>query len=105
VTTPPAFTTACATLRDGAGAKALILPVKHRDQTELAAPLARHMGRAGAELLRAAELLAPVPLHRWRLFARRHNQAALLAAQLAKLSGKRHAPILLRRIPRHAAAR
>ena len=98
VAAPPAFAMARAALRYDEGAKALILPFKHRDRTELAAPLARHMSRAGAPLLREADLLVPVPLHRWRLFTRRHNQAALLAAQLAKLSGKRHAPMLLRRI-------
>ena len=49
-------------------------------------------------MLRAADLLVPVPLHRWRLFRRRHNQAALLAARLAKLAGKAHAPMLLRRL-------
>ncbi len=98
ITAPPAFAQARAALRYDEGAKALILPFKHRDRTELAAPLARHMARAGAELLRAADLLVPVPLHRWRLFRRRHNQAALLAARLAKLCGKPHAPMLLRRL-------
>ncbi len=98
VTAPPAFAQARAALRYDAGAKALILPFKHRDRTELAAPLARHMARAGAELLRRADLLVPVPLHRWRLFRRRHNQAALLAARLARLAGLPHAPMLLRRL-------
>jgi ComF family protein len=98
VTAPPAFTAARAALRYDEGAKALILPFKHRDRTELAAPLARHMARAGADLLRAADLLVPVPLHRWRLFRRRHNQAALLAARLSRLSGTPHAPMLLRRL-------
>ena len=97
---PPAFARARAALRYDAGAKALILPFKHRDATEMARPLARHMARAGAELLAAADLLLPVPLHRWRLFARRHNQAALLARELARLSGKPHRPLLLRRIRR-----
>lgn len=98
LTAPPAFTAARAALRYDEGAKALILPFKHRDRTELAGPLARHMARAGVELLDAADLLVPVPLHRWRLFHRRHNQAALLAARLAQLSGKPHAPMLLRRL-------
>jgi len=56
------------------------------------------MARAGAELLQTADLLVPVPLHRWRLFHRRHNQAALLAREIARISGKRHAPMLLRRV-------
>jgi predicted amidophosphoribosyltransferase len=59
------------------GSQRLILPFKHGDRTELAAPLARHMARAGAALLARAELLAPVPLHPRRLLARRYNQAAL----------------------------
>lgn len=95
---PPAFSAARAALRYDDGAKALILPFKHRDRTELAKPLARHMARAGAGLLRAADLLVPVPLHRWRLFRRRHNQAALLASQLSRLSGKHFDPMLLRRV-------
>jgi ComF family protein len=45
------------------------------------------MARAGAELLEDADLLAPVPLHRSRLFARRYNQAALLCHALGDLSG------------------
>ncbi|MCX8132688.1 MAG: ComF family protein [Roseococcus sp.] len=97
---PPAFRRARAALRYDAGAKALILPFKHRDRTELAQPLARMMARAGAELLRGADLLVPVPLHRWRLFRRRHNQAALLARALSRLSGVPHAPLLLRRARR-----
>ncbi|MBY0335133.1 MAG: double zinc ribbon domain-containing protein, partial [Acetobacteraceae bacterium] len=73
---PPAYRAARAALRYDDGARALILPFKHRDRTELAGPLARHMARAGAELLARAELIAPVPLHWRRLLARRHNQAA-----------------------------
>ena len=42
----------------------MILPLKHADRIELAAVLAPHMARAGAALLREAELLVPVPLHR-----------------------------------------
>jgi ComF family protein len=97
---PPAFLRARAALRYDEGAKALILPFKHRDRTEMAQPLARQMARAGAELLRQAELLVPVPLHRWRLFRRRHNQAALLARALSRLSGVPHAPLLLQRARR-----
>ncbi len=94
---PPAFEAARAALRYDAGSQRLILPFKHGDRTELAAPLARHMARAGAALLARADLLAPVPLHPRRLLARRYNQSALLAARLAHLAGKPHAPDILRR--------
>jgi ComF family protein len=94
----PAFAQARAALRYDEGAKRLVLPFKHFDRTELAAPLARHMARAGATLLARAELVAPVPLHWRRLQQRRYNQAALLAGHLARAAGKPQIPDLLRRI-------
>lgn len=84
---PPLFGRARAALRYDAQARQLILPLKHADRPELAAMLAPHMARAGAALLRQADLLVPVPLHRLRLFQRRYNQAALLAAGIARIAG------------------
>ena len=88
---PPAFRQARAALRydsrPPAIGRGIVLALKHADRTELAAALAVHMARAGAALLRATELLVPVPLHRRRLFTRRYNQSALLAHALARHSG------------------
>ncbi|MBV9252133.1 MAG: ComF family protein, partial [Acetobacteraceae bacterium] len=83
----PAFRRARAALRYDAPGRKLILPFKHADRPEMAAVLVPHMARAGAELLREADLLLPVPLHRARLFRRRYNQAALLAQGLSRLCG------------------
>jgi ComF family protein len=83
---PPAFRRARAALRYDAQARRLILPFKHADRTELAAVLAPHMARAGAALLREADVLVPVPLHRWRLLQRRYNQAALLAKAVGRIA-------------------
>lgn len=94
---PPAFAAARAALRYDDGARRLVLPFKHADRPELAAPLARLMAQAGAELLARADILAPVPLHWRRLVARRYNQAALLAQRLSALSGRPCLPDLLRR--------
>jgi len=94
---PPPWGQARAALRYDGHAKRLVLPFKHADRPELALALAPMMARAGAALLRRAELIAPVPLHRRRLFARRYNQAALLARALARLSGVPALPELLRR--------
>ena len=94
---PPAYDAARAALRYDDGAKRLLLPFKHGDRTELAAPLAAHMARAGAALLARADLLAPVPLHWRRLVARRYNQAALLGRKLATGARKPFIPDLLRR--------
>lgn len=35
-----------------------------------------------------ADLFVPVPLHRWRLWARGFNQSVAIAAALARLSGR-----------------
>jgi ComF family protein len=85
-TVPPVFGRARAALRYDTHGRRLILPFKHADRTELSAVLAPHMARAGAALLREADLLVPVPLHRGRLFRRRYNQAALLAKAVGRIA-------------------
>jgi ComF family protein len=87
-TAPPVFRQARAALRYDAQGRRLILPFKHADRTELSAVLAPQMARAGAALLREADLLVPVPLHRGRLFRRGYNQAALLAKAVARIAGR-----------------
>jgi ComF family protein len=52
-----------------------------------------------------ATLLVPVPLHRWRLWGRGFNQAALIADALSVASGVAHDPLLLRRTKRTPALR
>lgn len=93
----PVWRRARAALRYDEQARRLILPLKHADRLELARPLAAMMVRAGAALLREAEVIVPVPLHRRRLLSRRYNQAALLARSLALLSGRPAIPDALRR--------
>jgi predicted amidophosphoribosyltransferase len=65
----------------------LVHALKYRDRHEVVATMARMMWHAGREVLKDAELIVPVPLHRWRLWSRRYNQSALLVAELGKLSG------------------
>lgn len=83
---PPYKVARSAVAYDGAG-KDLVLAFKHADRLD-AAPLMSHlMAQAGADVLRDATHLIPVPLHRWRLLARRYNQAAVLAHALARSHG------------------
>jgi ComF family protein len=84
---PPLFDHARAALRYDDASRPLILALKHADRLHLAPPLAQWMRNAGAELIAAADFQIPVPLHWTRLFARRYNQAALLAQEIAKLGG------------------
>ena len=76
---PPAYTRARSVLTYDDGCRGMILGFKHADQTYAAAAFGTWLARAGADLLVPDAVLAPVPLHRWKLFSRRYNQAALLA--------------------------
>ena len=96
-TNPPIWREARAALVYDDAARRLVLPFKHADRQELAIVLATHMARAGRALLPQAQIIVPVPLHRWRLFRRGFNQAALLARALAKRTGLPCLPDALRR--------
>jgi ComF family protein len=79
---PPDFDRARAVMRYGEVSRRLVVGFKHGDRTHAAPAFGRWMARAGAGLLDDADIVAPVPLHRWRLARRRFNQAALLAQAL-----------------------
>lgn len=84
LTQAPAFDRLRSALVYDDASRPLILAFKHADRTALAPLFAAWMARAGAEMLRDADVLVPVPLHRWRLWRRRYNQAALLCHALAR---------------------
>jgi ComF family protein len=100
---PPAYDRARAALRYDDGSRGLILAFKHADRTDTAPAFGRWLARAGAELLGDAGLVAPVPLHRWRLLKRGYNQAAILAQALARETGVAMVPDLLQRVRRTAS--
>jgi ComF family protein len=86
---PPAYGRARAAARFEDGpARRLVHRLKYSDRVELAKPIGRWMARAGADILVEADILAPVPLHQFRLFARRFNQAAALAIVVGQEAGK-----------------
>jgi len=95
LTDPPPFSMARSAVAYDAASRPLVLGFKHADQTHLAGALARMMAQSGQDLLVAGALLAPVPLHRRRLFRRCYNQSALLARVIAKRHGLRCVPDLL----------
>ncbi len=77
--------------------KDIVHQLKYRDRAEAGIFMARLMARAGAQLLREADFIVPVPLHRWRLWKRRFNQAAALAQLVAKSAPAKFRPELLLR--------
>lgn len=84
---PPPFGRARAALLYTDASRRLVLSFKHGDRIEAASAFARWMIRAGSDLIAEAEVAVPVPLHWTRLFARRYNQAALLAAAIGAETG------------------
>jgi ComF family protein len=95
---PPAYDRARAALRYDEDSRRLILAFKHADRTDITPALGRWLARAGSELLAEADVIAPVPLHRWRLLRRGYNQAALLANALAPAVSVAVVPDLLQRV-------
>lgn len=79
-------------------ARRMVGDLKYRDRADLAPWMARWMLRAGSELVKDADLIAAVPLHRRRFFQRRYNQSAELARNLAALADVAFAPDLVRRV-------
>lgn len=77
----------------------LVLMYKHGGRIALAPLLARLIAAQLPERQAGAmpPLLVPVPLHRWRLWQRGFNQAALLARELARIGrGEAEVSALLR---------
>lgn len=94
----PAFDHARAVLRYDDASRGLILALKWGDRLDLSHGFAHWLRRSGSELLDRADIIVPVPLHRRRLWMRRYNQAAALAANLARLTTIPSDPLILRRI-------
>ena len=85
-----------AMLYQGRGRR-IVLALKHGDRSDIAAPAARWMVRAAGPLIRPGTLVVPIPAHWLRLMARRYNQAALLAQEIARVTGAQYRPDLLLR--------
>jgi ComF family protein len=81
-------------------ARDLVHGLKYRDRTDLAPMMAEWMIRASDGAVAAADMIVPVPLHAYRLWRRKFNQAAELARAIAERAEKPHRPDALRRIKR-----
>lgn len=79
------------------GSRRLVLNMKHGERLEGVGRMGGWMARAGADILADADLVCPVPLHRWRLLRRGFNQAALLGREAAAATGRTFVAGLLER--------
>lgn len=70
---------------------------KYGPRPDLAHPLGRLLAAHAAREGLSADAVVPVPLHPQRLASRGFNQAALLAAHVARVLDVRHEPLALRR--------
>jgi ComF family protein len=91
---PHDFARARALFRYDDASKPLLLTFKYGDRLDHAPAFSRWLERSGRALLDEADLIVPV---RWRLWRRRYNQAAVLAAWLARFTGRPCDPLALER--------
>ena len=87
-----------AAVRFGEISRALVHALKYADRLDLAPMMGRWTAHAGRELLAEADALVPVPLHWRRLWARRFNQSAMLAAAISRETGLPVAAGALKRV-------
>lgn len=66
-------------------ARRLVLALKHGDRMDLARAAGPWLARIATPMMRDDTVIVPVPLHRWRLFERRYNQAGLLVQAMARV--------------------
>jgi ComF family protein len=80
---PPPYDRVRAAVGYGPIARALALKLKYGRRPGIAVTMARQIRRAAGTALEGA-LIAPVPLHRRRLWSRGYNQAALIGRALMR---------------------
>ncbi|MGH6617198.1 ComF family protein [Sphingomonas sp.] len=93
--TPPRHAGVRAAVAYGDVSRTVALKLKYGGRTAYAETVARQMVRL---MPAQADLLVPVPLHRWRIWSRGYNQAALIATALARASGTAADLAILQRI-------
>lgn len=92
---PPGWDKARAAVLFDERSKEIVHQLKYRDRAEAGIFMGRMMARAGSGLLQEADFIVPVPLHRWRFWRRRFNQAATLAQLISRQRGVKFHPGLL----------
>lgn len=95
---PPEWDRARAAALFGPVVREMIHAFKYNDRHDARRLFGRWLTGAGRELLPDADVLVPVPLHRWRLIGRKFNQAQLLAGEISILTRLAVDPFVLERV-------
>ncbi|CAN0442219.1 unnamed protein product, partial [Phaeothamnion confervicola] len=95
---PPDYDRARAVAQFGPVMRNLIHGFKYADRHDARRLFGRWLAGAGRDILADADVLVPVPLHRWRLLRRKFNQSGLLADELARNVHLPVDPFLIERI-------
>jgi ComF family protein len=95
---PPGFDRLRAAVVYGEISRKVALKLKYGGRPGVAETMARFMARHLAA--QEGMIVAPVPLHRWRIWRRGYNQSALIATALARRAGLETRLDLIRRVKR-----
>ena len=95
---PPDFDRLRAAVVYGEISRKVALKLKYGGRPGVAETMARFMARHLAPP--EGTIVAPVPLHRWRIWKRGYNQSALIATALARGAGLESRLDLIRRVKR-----
>lgn len=83
---PPSFQRCRAVARYEGPARDLVHNLKYGDQLDVSTLMGQWMANTGDELIAQNDLIVPMPLHTFRLWRRRYNQAKILSEEVAKIS-------------------
>jgi ComF family protein len=97
---PPSFDRLRAAVAYGDISRKVVLKLKYGGRPGVAETIARFMQRHLDAAAGEGAVLAPVPLHRWRIWRRGYNQSALIAGVLAARAGLPVRQDLLERVKR-----
>ncbi len=79
----PKYDKAIAVFKYNEHSKALIHKFKYQDQLQILDFFVNLMLNMGQDVIKESHIIIPVPIHKFKLFNRGYNQAALLAMKLA----------------------
>lgn len=98
VANPPIYDHARAVAHYSGVMREMILAFKYGDSHNARKLFGRWLLSCGGDLVDACDVIAPVPMHPRRLLARRFNQAALLAQELARRADRPYGAQLVKRV-------